>query len=189
MDVLISGSAGPAQGGWTVRPNRPVSLSGGPLGSEGRVQHWIQVQFQWAKTRWTDVKAMLGMESWGHKPTCRGPTICPGAPHPFDIGGGAGGASPLSQANRVVRPGPAPCRQQLCSDLSSYCSTHPQSTGHVCMYCTLSRLAGASTSTLHSTSTRHGHHLTRDMQACRITDEHGNFCVFDNRVPSRNNDS
>lgn len=46
------------------------------------------------RARWTDVKAMLGMESWVQKPTCRGPRMCPGAPHPSTL--------------RVEREGPPP---------------------------------------------------------------------------------
>lgn len=156
MGVLISGSAGPAQGGWTVRPNRPVSLSDGPLGCEGRVQHWIQVQFQWVRARWADVKAMLGMESWGHKPTCRGPTICPGAPHPFDIGGGAGGAlSPFpSQSGRAPWPGFVSSATLF---RLKFLLQHTTSTGHVCTV-----LCPASLELRQVLCIVHGHHLTRD---------------------------
>lgn len=32
------------------------------------------------RIRWTDVKTLPGLGSWGQKPTCRGPTIWPGEP-------------------------------------------------------------------------------------------------------------
>lgn len=85
------------------------------------------------RTRWADVKAMLGMESWAQKPTCRGPAISPGAPPSSTLRVEREGPSPLSQANRVARPGPGSCRQQLFSDLSSHCSAKYRAcTGQMC---------------------------------------------------------
>lgn len=95
------------------------------------------------------------------KPTCRGPTICPGprrASTLHDIEGGAGGALPPSQANRVVRPNPGSCRQQLCSDLGfslqRTMATVPS------MYVLLGLLAG-------TFLTHPRHHLTRDTSRFR----------------------
>lgn len=124
MDVLISGSAGPAQGGWTVRPNRPVSLSGGPLGSEGRGPALDSGPVSVGEEQGgLTSKQCLEWSRGATNPRVEVQQSVQGPPILSTLEVEREGPSPLSQANRVVRPGPGSCRQQLCSDLSSYCST------------------------------------------------------------------